>query len=52
MAARRLFELILVLVIAAASVVLLLDDELPSLGLAVAAIALMIAWWRFKLPQP
>jgi uncharacterized membrane protein YcaP (DUF421 family) len=48
---RRLLELILALVIAAAAIGLLLDDELP-LGLTVAAIALIIAWWRFKLPPP
>ena len=39
------------LVIAAASAGPLLDREL-SLGSAVAGIALMIAWWRFKLPPP
>jgi hypothetical protein len=50
-AARRLLQLILVLVIATAGVALVLDDEL-SVGLAVVGIALMIAWWRFKLPPP
>ena len=48
---RRLPELILVLTIAAAGVGLLLDTELP-LGFALAGIALMAAWWRFKLPLP
>jgi hypothetical protein len=49
--ARRLLELTVVLVIIAASVGLVLDRELP-LGLALAGIALMVAWWRFKLPPP
>jgi hypothetical protein len=48
---RRLLELILVLVIAAAGVALLFDTELP-LGFALAGIVLMVAWWRFKLPPP
>jgi hypothetical protein len=44
-------EVILVLVIAGAGVGLLLDRELP-VGLALAGIALMLAWWTFKLPPP
>ena len=48
---RRLLELILVLVMAAAGVGLLLDSEL-SLGFALVGIVLMVAWWRFKLPPP
>ena len=48
---RRLLELILVVVMAAAGVGLLLDSEVP-LGLALAGIALMIAWRRVKLPRP
>ena len=49
--ATRVLELILVFVIAAAAVGLLLDSQLP-VGFAVAGIALMVAWWRFKLPPP
>jgi hypothetical protein len=47
----RLLEVVLALVIAAAGVGLLLDDQL-SLGLALAGVALLIAWWRLKLPPP
>ena len=48
---RRWLEAILWVVIAAAGVGLILDDELP-IGLALAGIAIMLAWWRFKLPPP
>jgi hypothetical protein len=44
-------DLVLNLVIAAAGVGLLLDDDLP-LGLALVGIGLMMAWWRFKLAPP
>lgn len=45
----RVLELMLVVVIAAAGVGLVLDNELP-LGLALVGAALMVAWWRLKLP--
>lgn len=48
---RRLLEGILVVVILAAGIGLLLEDALP-LGAALVGIALMIAWWRLKLPPP
>jgi hypothetical protein len=48
---RRLLELILIVVLAAAGVGLVFDTEL-GLGFALAGIALMIAWWRLKLPPP
>ncbi len=48
---RRLLEFILVGVIAVAAVGLLLEDELP-VGAALGGIALMLAWWRLRLPPP
>ena len=45
----RLLEIILALVIAAAGVGLALDDEL-TLGLVIAGVGLMLAWWRLQLP--
>jgi hypothetical protein len=49
--AHRLLRGILIVLIAAAAVGLLADDDL-GLGLAVAGIALMVAWWRLRLPPP
>jgi hypothetical protein len=49
--AERLLETILFAVVAAAGVGLLLDDALP-VGLALVGIAVMIGWWRLKLPPP
>ena len=49
--AQQLLPWMLVVVIVAAAVGLLLDDEL-ALGLAVAGIALMVGWWRLRLPPP
>ena len=48
---NRPLQIILVLVIVAAGIGLPLDGEVP-VGLALAGIALMVAWWRFKLPPP
>jgi len=48
---RRLLEVVLALVVAAAGVGFALDSQL-SPGLALAAVALMLAWWRFRLPPP
>jgi len=38
-------------VVTAAGVGLVLDDALP-IGLALVGIAVMIGWWRLKLPPP
>ena len=51
MRSTRVLEIILIGVIAVAGVGLLLDSELPS-GIAVAGIALMLGWWRLRLPPP
>ena len=42
---------ILIGVIAVAGVGHLLESELPF-GIALAGIALMLAWWRLRLPPP
>jgi len=48
---ERLLETMLFAVVTAAGVGLVLDDALP-IGLALVGIAVMIGWWRLKLPPP
>ena len=48
---QRVLEIILISVIAVGAVGLLLESELPF-GIGLAGIALMLAWWRLRLPSP